>query len=595
MKRKLGFFAFLSLTLSFIGAGVFNNGSENVTQVKAEDEEPLTFVDTLTTDDFQYPTSSYPQNNNIKIVDHYETYTTYRFSGMNINSGQVNINKEGSFGENPIGILITSAPGYLKNVEITYTGYQKDFTLTIVGRKNSMIAVPSELYAVESGLDELATITKNSLSAEITDYSYRYYGIRIDSGVKFNSITFTYQIRPEEDYMLFYREDNEPIEEEVNSFVLPLNSIIDDFCIVYGGPSKDKGEGLKVVSQNPYCVNVDENQSLHFVGGGLCEVDISFGNDVLDLVFDVVEDGIDQILGKYHQDGPIEQSWELVTTSISDRDIICIASGDSYMDFNAHFGEYYIVDQESAAKFIVFENDEGVFQLAMQGGNLTIDEDVLSYMWGNSLWTVTFEGNNAVISSQYQDDTIAYLAYDPVNECFIDTTEKPTGDSCIQIYRLTGEENLLITLDDTDEGWHNDSLYLAHQICMELGDEVCSADGSTNFNVLLEKWNYIFGNENKYYTQLTTVGHEMFTYAAADEEGDAYQQAVAKYDYIMSKYGEAQLADVFNRHEGAGSSSRGTLLNLEDDSSVELVIIITTMASLSLIGVVVLKKKKEIK
>ena len=119
----------------------------------------------------------------------------------------------------------------------------------------------------------------------------------------------------------------------------------------------------------------------------------------------------------------------------------------------------------------------------------------------------------------------------------------------------------------------------------------CNAQGTTAPSV--SEWNAA----STAFSALT-IAHEkvLLTGGTASESGDAIEQALAKYDYIVGKYGSATYADFLGRNPAPINGSKITIFGNSDISSNNTILIIAIVSVLSIAGIggyFFLRRKKE--
>ena len=92
----------------------------------------------------------------------------------------------------------------------------------------------------------------------------------------------------------------------------------------------------------------------------------------------------------------------------------------------------------------------------------------------------------------------------------------------------------------------------------------------------------------KYTTLLFTEDQNTLKNASANESGTTIEQAIARYNYIVNKYGYTN----FMNRSTSGSYNNFTMVN-EETNYTALIVVISIMSSISLIGFVLYKKKKK--
>lgn len=101
---------------------------------------------------------------------------------------------------------------------------------------------------------------------------------------------------------------------------------------------------------------------------------------------------------------------------------------------------------------------------------------------------------------------------------------------------------------------------------------------------------YLFGS-SPYWTEISEESKAELVTKQADENGTAVEQMLAKYDYIMSKYG----IDGFITGREVSKVGNSILSNpVDGDTTIILIIAITTISMASLVVLLIIKKRKRL-
>ena len=101
------------------------------------------------------------------------------------------------------------------------------------------------------------------------------------------------------------------------------------------------------------------------------------------------------------------------------------------------------------------------------------------------------------------------------------------------------------------------------------------------------KWNELAAD----YALLNKADQELFRLGVPSQTGTNIQQCLARYDYIVSKYGKATYSDFMNRDPQPLAGSLSSMNNVSN-STMMIVIVSVAVASISLLGVTIFLKKK---
>ena len=123
---------------------------------------------------------------------------------------------------------------------------------------------------------------------------------------------------------------------------------------------------------------------------------------------------------------------------------------------------------------------------------------------------------------------------------------------------------------------------------------VCQADGSTDLAELKANWKSLADD----YADLTAAEKESFRLGVASETGNNIQQALALYDYIAAKYNtqleSSELTNYNFMNRSITPASSNSVNVIKDNTTLITVIIITSIISVSSIGMFfIIRKRKE--
>ncbi len=142
--------------------------------------------------------------------------------------------------------------------------------------------------------------------------------------------------------------------------------------------------------------------------------------------------------------------------------------------------------------------------------------------------------------------------------------------------------------------------YTAEEFAQYLLDEtdaVCEGytEGDNNHDALVNVWNKLQNPtdpDQKSYPFLPAAEKTVLGEADADEEGSTIEQAIARYEHICSAYGLAQFIEGRAEIPVKGSYAPSYVSTLDSSSSITIIVIVA-VASMTLLGVtLVLRKRK---
>lgn len=123
---------------------------------------------------------------------------------------------------------------------------------------------------------------------------------------------------------------------------------------------------------------------------------------------------------------------------------------------------------------------------------------------------------------------------------------------------------------------------------------VCDATGVSN-NITSVIWN----GQKTAWTALGSVSgaQELFAGVTGDEKGNYMEKAVARYEYIIEKYGSVAYEDFMNRYGGAiippKTNSFDNSIAMQGNSYFVIAVIVVTIAAISAGSVLILRRRKE--
>ncbi len=142
--------------------------------------------------------------------------------------------------------------------------------------------------------------------------------------------------------------------------------------------------------------------------------------------------------------------------------------------------------------------------------------------------------------------------------------------------------------------------YTAEEFAQYLLDEtdaVCEGyvEGDNNYEALVTVWNKLQNPtdpDQKSYPFLPAAEKTILGEADADEEGSTIEQAIARYEHICSAYGLAQFIEGRAEIPVKGTYAPSYMSTLDSSSSITIIVIVA-VASMTLLGVtLVLRKRK---
>ncbi|MDR0934866.1 MAG: hypothetical protein LBM03_00990 [Erysipelotrichaceae bacterium] len=118
-----------------------------------------------------------------------------------------------------------------------------------------------------------------------------------------------------------------------------------------------------------------------------------------------------------------------------------------------------------------------------------------------------------------------------------------------------------------------------------LNDLVCD-NGATAPNLI------VWGNYASSFAALEADVKTAIIESDANVSGDTVEQAVARYDYIMAKYGNTTYTDFLGRHVAATDATVNAEFSINDTNTIMLIVIVSVL-SVSVLGGTFYLRKKE--
>ena len=233
------------------------------------------------------------------------------------------------------------------------------------------------------------------------------------------------------------------------------------------------------------------------------------------------------------------------------------------------------------------------------GNNNAYLDDEIDTENNQNYFTVSFDGNNAVITSVY--DSNRKLRFNSDRFCFYGS-----GQSVVQLYKGVA------SYEPTGDNIANTNA-VAQKAALEFAadfnaDMDCEGTNGNTVNVQT-KWSAL---ASKFSAKMNSLEGEnldnfksLFAYAYSVEGGDALQDMLARYDYILSKYNSANydygLSDFLNASTDRPEVSEaknvsfgtGTAFDIGKDSPVLIAVTIGTTSLLAAGSFIFIRRKKE--
>ncbi len=121
---------------------------------------------------------------------------------------------------------------------------------------------------------------------------------------------------------------------------------------------------------------------------------------------------------------------------------------------------------------------------------------------------------------------------------------------------------------------------------------VCKTDNSTNLDSLKAVWAEL-ATEYSYLTDDEKAQFEALTIDSGNEEGELIEQVIARYSYIVKKYGTTNCADFIWGDEYAASSNGLNILNVQTNV-VAIVLIASSFVAITAVGVYFIVRRRKL-
>ena len=270
--------------------------------------------------------------------------------------------------------------------------------------------------------------------------------------------------------------------------------------------------------------------------------------------------------------------------------IVCEADGTELSGVASKIGTYVFYEDAPASiyDFTLEEGSvEGSYALASSegtylawtgggSGSTTADIGLVESVQENSSWTIEFEDGNAKIANCALDGEVhRYLAWNHGSPRF---AAYKTGQTAIQLYAPA------TVIEES-------ALTFANAVINEL---TCDATGKTapstsEWEDLEDAYSAVTAAGKTQLKEIFAVHHES---PVTDKE--VLEEAMAKYDYVVGKYGSSAYADFIERDPAPIPSGRISDLSIEaGNNAMIIVVIIASVSALAFTTLLVFKKKRQ--
>ncbi len=270
--------------------------------------------------------------------------------------------------------------------------------------------------------------------------------------------------------------------------------------------------------------------------------------------------------------------------------IVCEAAETELSGVASKIGTYVFYDDAPASIYdftleegsvegsYALASSEGTYLAWTGGGSSPTAADIglVESVQESSSWTIVFEDGNAKISNCALDgEAHRYLAWNNNSPRFAAYKQ---GQTAIQLYAPA------TVIEES-------ALTFANAVINEL---TCDATGKTapstsEWEDLEDAYSAVTAAGKTQLKEIFAVHHES---PATDKE--VLEEAMAKYDYVVGKYGSSAYADFIERDPAPIPSGRISDLSIEaGNNTMIIVVVIASVSALAFTTLLVFKKKKQ--
>lgn len=272
-------------------------------------------------------------------------------------------------------------------------------------------------------------------------------------------------------------------------------------------------------------------------------------------------------------------------TSVSDGDavaLVCESDGTELSGITSSVGTYvfyetapasvYDLTLEADGDYFALKNSEDKYLSWKSDANL----ELLDEATDKSYWSISFSEGNATISNKALDgETHRYLAWNHNSPRF---AAYKTGQTAVQLYApVTSYSAAVVTFAES-----------------VLNDLTCDASGSTAPEAL--EWSNlqalytdtILGDDITALREAKAIEHE-----DPSTDVEKVQAAMAKYDYVVAKYGSETYEDFIGRNPAPLKVITDNGGSINNSTTSIVVVTIISLVSISSIAVLLVIKKRK--
>ena len=522
----------------------------------------LVETDVITASDLAANSTTYANFSNVK-----KNTAIYAGNTAKDSKGDIQIRST-----NSSGIVTTTSGGTLMSISITFATNTADGRVIDVYAKNSAYTESANLYGTNTDkgtkVTSLTYLTTNSGTKYTYEFEtdYEYIGIRSNSGVIYISEISISWIPKASSFGTLNHIKVTTLPNKTDYLV--GETFVRDGLVVTAYDAVDEETANKiVVLHNDANLTIVYDET--FTTAGENEILLEYEKDgkTAETSFNVTVHGLrrfEKIIAPL-----TDWSGSYIITSSNDNKIFnsnvnTLDSTDNASDitmadniistyvFNT-FTIEKISNSDSESDLYTIKSNKGLYIGNTKADNTLMSSDTTQYT--NS---ISFENGSATITASggYK------LNFNAQAKRFR--------------YYSSGSVNLYRLVNDDAETFSTSII----------NDLTCDPTGATAPS--LDEWNLL----QELYLTLANEAKEYLLTSGASESGSTIQKALAKYEYIISKYGN-QYTNFIGREVNASNMSKLSITKATN-RNISIVLVIVTMSTLTtFLGLYLLRKKKE--
>lgn len=471
--------------------------------------------------------------------------------------------------KNSSGIVTTTSGGTLKSISITFATNTPSGQVIDVYAKNSAYTESGNLYVNNDKGTKVTSLTYSTTNSG-TKYTYEfetdyeYIGIRSNSGAIYISEISISWIPKASSFGTLNHIKVTTLPNKTDYLV--GETFVPDGLVVTAYDAVDEETANKiVVLHNDANLTIVHDES--FTTAGENEILLEYEKDgkTAETSFNVTVHGLrrfEKIIAPL-----TDWSGSYIITSSNDNKIFnsnvnTLDSTDNASDITMadNIISTYVFNTFTIEK--ISNSESGSYTIksnkGLYIGNTKADNTLMSSDTTQYTNSISFENGSATITASggYK------LNFHTIAKCFR--------------YYSSGSVNLYRLVNDDAETFSTSII----------NDLTCDPTGATAPS--LDEWNLL----QELYLTLANEAKEYLLTSGASKSGSTIQKALAKYEYIISKYGN-QYTNFIGREVNASNMSKLSITKATN-RNISIVLVIVTMSTLTtFLGLYLLRKKKE--